>query len=412
MDVLVFFQGLRRRPGTYRTGVTISVQDSAVDARVWVESNSVVVEETFQRFLSTCAWPDITGLQRHFDRRGLDVDVQALVDLKPRVRNEVRLVHTEHLTLQLRHLMWIDAARPLVTICTRAIRRAVAVYFSDTDDSLVVTSEDQLVEFPSDANRELRKRAYEILTVEHPSPFAGPESNDEKGRWAIRVDSRTARRFRDVVAVGDFVACQDILRAEAARDAAQMVATHGALTAAFLKGDAIDTSSADLAEEIVAAPMLFLSWGRPTGKRVAAALRAVLELRLPEVEVFFSPTSIEPGADPYRRMFDEGLLRAEALLVVLTEHGAGSPFVIWETAAAWGRGKLVIPVFVNIEPGAVPGPLTTRVQGVQLADRRDLDRALRELAVHFGLSECAALTDEEHANLTGAVLRTGEEPNH
>ncbi|MHB1510436.1 MAG: TIR domain-containing protein [Acidimicrobiales bacterium] len=136
------------------------------------------------------------------------------------------------------------------------------------------------------------------------------------------------------------------------------------------------------------------------------------ELRLPAVEVFFSPTSIEPGADPYRRMFDEGLLRAEALLVVLTEDGAGSPFVIWETAAAWGRGKLVISVFVDIEPGAVPGPLTTRVQGVQLADRRDLDRALREFAVHFGLSECAALTDEEHVSLTGAALRTGEAPNH
>jgi hypothetical protein len=70
---------------------------------------------------------------------------------------------------------------------------------------------------------------------------------------------------------------------------------------------------------------------------VAAELTPMLQERLPGVEIFFTPTSIEPGSDPSRRMFDEGLLVSDALVVVLTEESAGSAYVIWETTAASAR---------------------------------------------------------------------------
>lgn len=47
----------------------------------------------------------------------IDVEVQRVVDAKSRVVWEARPLHTEHLTLQLRHLMWLEKARPLVTEC-------------------------------------------------------------------------------------------------------------------------------------------------------------------------------------------------------------------------------------------------------------------------------------------------------
>ena len=116
---------------------------------------------------------------------------------------------------------------------------------------------------------------------------------------------------------------------------------------------------------------------------------------MPGVSVFFSSESIEPGDDPSRRMFDEGMFRCDALIVVLTAEGAGSAYVIWETATAWARDKLVIPVFVNIALTAVPGPLHTKVQGVHLRERHDVDRGLRRLATQLGIDGAVSLADSE-----------------
>ena len=149
-------------------------------------------------------------------------------------------------------------------------------------------------------------------------------------------------------------------------------------------------------------PVLFLSWSRTTSRAVASVLHPILESRLSGVEVFFSPTSIEPGDNPTHRMFEEGLLASQALVVVLTGRSAESAYLIWETAAAWARDQLVIPVFVDIEPAAVPGPLTDVVQGVHLHDPADMDRAIRRLASFFGVPGVSRLSEIEHAALVNA----------
>ncbi|MDQ6837821.1 MAG: hypothetical protein M3137_05655 [Actinomycetota bacterium] len=107
-------------------------------------------------------------------------------------------------------------------------------------------------------------------------------------------------------------------------------------------------------------------------------------------------------------MFDEGLLAASALLVVLTAESAKSACVIWETATAWAQGQLVIPLFVDIEPAAVPRRLTSKIQGVHLAERPDVKRGISQFAVHFGVPSPALLTEDEYATLL-ASARTAEE---
>jgi len=155
-------------------------------------------------------------------------------------------------------------------------------------------------------------------------------------------------------------------------------------------------------------PILFLSWGGDVSGRVAAVLQAVLRPRLPSAEVFLSTTSIDPGDDPLRRMLEDGLLKAQVLVAVLTRESSGRPWVIWETASAWARDQLVIPVFVGIKPGEVPGPLTTKVQGVHLHSREDLDRALTVIARRMGVDP-SPISDDEYQQLTEAGTLADDE---
>jgi hypothetical protein len=406
-----------------------SKSDTAAAAKAWVDENMALVEEAYQRFLVDGTWPDVPSLQRRFDQMDIDIEVQRVVDAKPRVVWEARPLHTERLTLQLRHLMWLEKARPLVTVCVRAVQRAVESYLSD-DDPPAVTSEDQLTDFPSDSDGALAMRACEVLTsFEHPSPFGGSSRNQTS--WMIQVDTRFARRFRGVTTVADFVARQDEIREEMSQELGMAVGSGGRIlietgppipypedilsAEAPIEIEAHIAAEASVEAEVVpmvvapnelegvsstvADPVLFLSWSGETGKMVARAFVQILKSRLEGVDVFFSPTSIDPGEDPSDRLYDDGLLGARALVVVLTQEGAGSPFAIWETAAAWARGKLVIPVFVDIEPSDVPGPLAIKVQGVHLRERERVDRAIAVLASVFGIADVPPLDDDEYGTL-------------
>ncbi len=400
-------------------------EGSAAKAKAWVDENRVLVEEAYQRFINEGVWPDVSSLQRRFDRAGIEIEVQKAVDAKPRTSWETRLLHTDRLTLQLRHLMWVDDAKFLVTVCVRAMQRAVESYLSDTDQP-AVTSDGRLVEWPSDPDGNLRLRAFEILTFEHPSPFGG--SSRTGTSWRIEVNAQFVRRFRNVATATDFVARQDEIRADMSKEnlgfaPPVLLTTHAP---GVLEDDALEEEPlAEIENPSVAGavdteileeddsepePRIFLSWSGDMSRAVARAFVSIFKRRLKGVDVFFSPTSIDPGDDPSDRLYDDGLLRARALVVVVTPDGAGSPFAIWETAAAWGQGKLVIPVFVDIEPRVVPGPLTTKVQGVDIHDRERVDRAIELLAATFGVGDVSSLTDKEFETLEAAVQTAAADP--
>jgi hypothetical protein len=87
------------------------------------------------------------------------------------------------------------------------------------------------------------------------------------------------------------------------------------------------------------------------------------------------------------------------MVVVLTKDGAARPWVIWETAVVWALERMIIPIFVDLEPKDVPGPLAQNVQGVFLNDRPEIDRAVSRLATQYGIADVAPLSDEEYKTL-------------
>ena len=247
----------------------------------------------------------------------------------------------------------------------------------------------------------------EVLSQE-PSMWSGSRGLMEDGEWRWQI-GREFRRYYDVSTVERYV---DEIRLVAVESVLAADALIPFLPAPQVVEDEGHMSDRDVVVDVPAVPnnaptpepkQLFLSWGRLASKTIATALTPILEAKLPGVSVFFSPSSIEPGDDPSTELFDVGLRSSQALAVVLISEGAGSPYVIWETAAAWGRGQLVIPMFVDIKPSAVPGPLASEVQGIRLEDPPDLTRAIARLQRHFDIVAEAELTEDEWASLEAAV---------
>ena len=149
--------------------------------------------------------------------------------------------------------------------------------------------------------------------------------------------------------------------------------------------------------------LIFLSWGGRSSENVASTLQPILQSHFPSRQVFFSRTSIAIGEDPLKRMLDEGLLKAKVLIAVLTKDSGARPWVVWETATVWAKGGLVVPIFVDLSPGEVPGPLAVRVQGARIRERQEVDRALGRIANAVGGARHQVLSDEEWQQLTASV---------
>lgn len=149
--------------------------------------------------------------------------------------------------------------------------------------------------------------------------------------------------------------------------------------------------------------VVFISWGGDA-QDLAKALRTIVGDRVPTgVEVFFSTADINPGGNPSKVMIDENLQHADVTLAVLTPKSAVRPWLLWETAATWARGKWVIPLWAGLDPKDAPAPIQTLHQGRSLFDRQELDDALAETARRLAIEPLAPITEEEMADLEAAA---------
>lgn len=154
----------------------------------------------------------------------------------------------------------------------------------------------------------------------------------------------------------------------------------------------------------LAAEIVFISYDSGNldlADAVASLLRARLD---PGTDVFVAKRSIAPGDDPLKRMLDDGLLRARALVAICTPSSKGSPWLWWETGAVWARGELVIPLFAGISANEFDGPLGLVRQGGDYTNQEDVDRILKEVVQHIRPDrECSETTDEEFRSLQDVI---------
>src|SRR5262249_31004438 len=102
---------------------------------------------------------------------------------------------------------------------------------------------------------------------------------------------------------------------------------------------------------------IFLAWSGPKSKAVGDLLRQFLADVVPGVEPFISFLDIEAGSNWQDRLHDR-LSMSRLGLLIITSENVGNPWMHFEAGVLSGKGRRVIPYFVDIEPGEVPrGPL-------------------------------------------------------
>jgi hypothetical protein len=85
---------------------------------------------------------------------------------------------------------------------------------------------------------------------------------------------------------------------------------------------------------------------------------------------------------------------------VCSRESRSSPWLWWESSSVWTNGRLVVPLFVDLEAGEFGGPLVLVRQGRHLFRDDDLCQALRAVLeyVALGTGE-VALRESELAEL-------------
>jgi hypothetical protein len=222
--------------------------------------------------------------------------------------------------------------------------------------------------------------------------------------WELSIFRTVLTDYRDVRTIHDLRAVLERQALDRLQLHQQTMANPPAFVAEGSFADSFRPPSAFEFTDVVPLeqPIVFLSWGGTASRAIAAVLHGILQRRLPSCEVFFSPVSIDPGEDPMLEIFERNLLRAQTLIAVLTEEASRSAWVTWEIASAWARKDLVVPLFVDVKPDDIPGPISLKIQGMRLGDRVEVDRAVFTVMKQAGFHDENELTDEEWDSLTAA----------
>ena len=121
--------------------------------------------------------------------------------------------------------------------------------------------------------------------------------------------------------------------------------------------------------------------------QLATFIAGVIQKRLaPGISVFVAKRDISPGSSPLKVMLEEQLLRAEALVALCSQQSKNSPWLWWESSAVWAKGRLVIPIFINISPTEFNGPIALVCQGRSFLMRMILTQYYRSLSTKFPLT--------------------------
>ena len=134
--------------------------------------------------------------------------------------------------------------------------------------------------------------------------------------------------------------------------------------------------------------------------QIADFIKGCLTRRVPAgVSVFIAKRDISAGENPLKRMLEEELQQAEALVALCSKSSKRSPWLWWEAGSVWARRGLVVPIFVNCSPKEFDGPLTLVAQGRTLFDLEELTSALQTVCSLFDPAVTVKMTTAEESQL-------------
>lgn len=174
-------------------------------AALWVLTNRGLVDRAFAVWLEAGDWPTVERLQRDLDRGGDPAEVEAAYRAMPTYMGEVYPRTVGTVVLPLYVLRFVPDAAPLLSVCWQILRRGIELYFSD-DDAPELRSTDPLLRQRVDTNVDMLGRAAALLMSDYPSPFGGGTLGGED--WTRQINGQTARQFRDVTTLDEYLARQ------------------------------------------------------------------------------------------------------------------------------------------------------------------------------------------------------------
>ncbi len=149
------------------------------------------------------------------------------------------------------------------------------------------------------------------------------------------------------------------------------------------------------------APIVFISYDTAEIS-LAHFIASLIECRCDDtVKVFIAKRDIPPGADPFRIMIKENLLKASHIVSICTRKSKLSNWLWWETASVWAKGGVVYPLYVDISPDEFGDPIKSLSQGRSYFKEIELQEMVGELLGKLGMDrKLAVLTENEKKALT------------
>jgi DNA-binding MarR family transcriptional regulator len=110
-----------------------------------------------------------------------------------------------------------------------------------------------------------------------------------------------------------------------------------------------------------------------------------------------------------RVMLEENLLQADALIALCSKLSRTSPWLWWESGSVWARGKLVVPLFIDVTPAEFGGPIQIVRQGRAASDHGEVNSLIETVVRQFqDNAPVAALSEAEQASLDIALAKAAK----
>jgi hypothetical protein len=366
LGVLHAEQAIKQGDGSGRSTPPPGQSDSD-----WAQVNAPMVELAFDAFLQHLEWPDIAQLQRALDRAGQTIDVAEALSTLPRLPQEAAPAYPTRFYVPLRMLRHLPEAQPLLDACFELVKRAIDLYFSDSE-TMEISSDDAWTSLAY--SREDLALAARLLLQDFPNPFAGGGYGPD-GSWRLTVNGALARRFRGIASIDEYFQRQREIRNQDLQQFASVAQRLRELP----EGTSGDASAAESAATDGAAPaaprptiFVMMPFGETWSQGVYDFIRRAIRTLGCNAQVVRSDEISRPGK------IDQQIIQTIALAdVVVADITGVNPNVMWELGYA--QALLIPAVLMNQHVDASPFDLvSTRQVAYRLAPTDDDEQKLAD----------------------------------